>query len=56
MYRGVSGISERMTDTPQEDMDRTQKERERETAELLEEQGGKGYGEDEGEREDALPE
>ena len=45
-----------MTDLPQEDLDRTQQEREAEVDELLEEQEGKGYGEDEGEREDALPE
>ncbi len=45
-----------MTDLPQEDMDRTQQEREQETDELLEEQEGKGYGEDEGDREGALPE
>ena len=45
-----------MTDLPQEDMDRTQQEREVGTDDLLEEQEGKGYGEDEGEREDALPE
>ena len=52
-----------MTDLPLEDMDRSQQEREREADagergddELLEEQEGKGYGEDEGERDDALPE
>ena len=46
-----------MTDLPMEDMDQTQQERERETDELLQkEQHGKGYGEDEGERDDALPE
>ena len=45
-----------MTDLPMEDMDETQQERERETDDLLELQEGKGYGEDEGEREDALPE
>jgi hypothetical protein len=45
-----------MTDLPQEDMDREQQERESGTDDLLEEQEGKGYGEDEGEREDALPE
>jgi hypothetical protein len=55
LYPGVSGIPERMTDMPQEDVDRTQQERERETDDLLEQQEGKGYGEDEGEREDALP-
>ena len=37
-------------------MDRTQQEREAEHGDLLEEQEGKGYGEDEGERDDALPE
>jgi hypothetical protein len=52
-----------MTDLPMEDMDRTQQERERDADaaepradDLLEEQEGKGYGEDEGERDDALPE
>jgi hypothetical protein len=45
-----------MTDLPMEDMDATQQEREDETDDLLEEQEGKGYGEDEGERDDALPE
>jgi hypothetical protein len=45
-----------MTDQSQEDMDRTQQRREGETDDLLEEQEGKGYGEDEGEREGALPE
>jgi hypothetical protein len=45
-----------MTDQSQEDMDRTQQDRERDTDELLEEQEHKGYGEDEGEREGALPE
>ena len=45
-----------MTDQTQEDVDRTQQEREQGTDELLEEQEGKGYGEDEGEREGALPE
>jgi hypothetical protein len=45
-----------MTDQSQEDMDVTQQERERDTDELLEEQEHKGYGEDEGEREGALPE
>ena len=38
-------------------MDRTQQEREAESDDRLEHaQEGKGYGEDEGEREDALPE
>jgi len=45
-----------MTDMPMEDMDRTQQDRENETDDLLEQQEGKGYGEDEGEREGALPE
>jgi hypothetical protein len=45
-----------MTDQSQEDMDRTQQDREQPTDDLLEEQEGKGYGEDEGEREGALPE
>jgi hypothetical protein len=57
LYRRIPGIQERMTDLPMEDMDQTQQERERETDELLKkDQRGKGYGEDEGEREDALPE
>ena len=45
-----------MTDMPQEDMDRAQQARERERDVLEREQRGKGYGEDEGEREGALPE
>jgi hypothetical protein len=45
-----------MTDRAQEDMDRTQQDREQDTDDLLEEQEGKGYGDDEGEREGALPE
>jgi hypothetical protein len=45
-----------MTDTPMEDMDLEQQRRERADDDVLEEQEGKGYGEDEGEREDALPE
>ena len=44
-----------MTDLPNEDMDRTQQEREEESAKLLEDQEHKGYGEDEGERDAALP-
>ena len=40
-----------------EDMDRTQQEREADTDETLnEDQEGKAYGDDEGEREGALPE
>jgi hypothetical protein len=50
------GHPSRMTDHTQEDLDETQRERESETDDLLEEQQeGKGYGEDDGEREDALP-
>ena len=45
-----------LTDLPMEDMDQTQQDREQEADDLLEAQEGKGYGEDEGEREDALPE
>jgi hypothetical protein len=46
-----------MTDLPMEDVDRTQQEREADADEILrEEQEGKGYGDDEGEREGALPE
>jgi len=45
-----------MTDQTQENMDATQQEREQATDDLLEEQEHKGYGEDEGEREGALPE
>ena len=58
LYRPLSGIPPRMTDLPMEDMDATQQEREREADadDLLEEQEGKGYGDDEGEREEALPE
>jgi hypothetical protein len=56
LYPGGSGTPERMTDQPQENMDREQQERERETDVLEHEQEGKGYGEDEGEREGALPE
>ena len=46
-----------MTDLPQEDVDRLQEKREADVDDddLLEEQEGKGYGEDEGEREGALP-
>jgi hypothetical protein len=43
-----------MTDNPMEHMDRPQEEREEAQDDLLEEQEGKGYGEDEGEREEAL--
>jgi len=45
-----------MTDQPQEEMDPTQREREREPDILEHEQEHKGYGEDEGERDVALPE
>jgi hypothetical protein len=45
-----------MTDMPQEDMDKEQQARERETDVLREAQEHKGYGEDEGERDTALPE
>ena len=46
-----------MTDTPMEDMDAEQQEREAQTDDVVErDQEGKGYGEDEGEREGALPE
>ena len=46
-----------MTDQPMEQMDREQVERERETDDVLErDQEGKGYGEDEGERDAALQE
>jgi hypothetical protein len=41
---------------PQEDMDKEQQERERKSDDLLEAQEHKGYGEDEGERDSALPE
>jgi len=44
-----------MTDTPMEDMDRPQQEREADADDLLEKQTGKGYGDDEGEREESLP-
>jgi hypothetical protein len=55
LYRRIPGTLERMTDLPMEDMDQTQQEREREA----DEQPGddrRENGEDEGEREDALPE
>jgi hypothetical protein len=46
-----------LTDQPLEQMDDEQKQRERETDDALErDQEHKGYGEDEGERDDALPE
>ncbi|MFN2629704.1 MAG: hypothetical protein ABR569_13875 [Gaiellaceae bacterium] len=45
-----------MTDNPLEQLDRPQEDRESEQDDLLEEQEGKGYGEDEGEREESLPE
>ena len=41
---------------PQEDMDNEQQAREREADVLRESQQHKGYGEDEGERDSALPE
>jgi hypothetical protein len=44
-----------MTDRPQEDVDRTKEEREAEKDDLLEKQEHKGYGEDEGERNESLP-
>jgi hypothetical protein len=44
-----------MTDSAMEDMDRTQREREAESEELLERQEHKGYGDDEGEREESFP-
>jgi hypothetical protein len=44
-----------MSDTPLEDMDATQEDREAESDDLLEQQEGKGYGDDEGEREESLP-
>jgi hypothetical protein len=57
LYRRFSGIPGAMTDIPMEDMDRTQQEREADTDETLkDEQEGKGHGDDEGEREGALPE
>ena len=45
-----------MTDQPQEAMDTEQQAREREDDVLEREQEHKGYGEDEGERDAALPE
>jgi hypothetical protein len=44
-----------MTDTSMEDMDRPQQEREATSDALLEEQQGRDYGENEGEREESLP-
>jgi hypothetical protein len=51
----VSGHLLEMTDTPMEDMDRPQQEREADADHLLERQEHKGYGDDEGEREESLP-
>jgi hypothetical protein len=45
-----------MTDDAMEDLDRAQRDREAEQDELLERQEGTGYGEDEGERDEALAE
>ena len=45
-----------MTDQPQENMDDEQRARERETDVLERQQEHKGYGEDEGERDEALQE
>jgi hypothetical protein len=44
-----------MTDQELEHVDRLQEERERAQDDLLEQQREKGYGEDEGEREESLP-
>jgi hypothetical protein len=44
-----------MTDQELEHVDGTQEDREQEQDDLLAEQEGKGYGEDEGEREESLP-
>jgi len=44
-----------MSDTSEEDTDRTRREREAESEDLLRRQEHKGYGEDEGEREESLP-
>ena len=44
-----------MTDQQLEHIDRVQEARERAQDDLPEEQQGKGYGEDEGEREESLP-
>jgi hypothetical protein len=44
-----------MTDNQLEHMDEPQEERERELDDLLEAERGKRYGEDEGEREESLP-
>jgi hypothetical protein len=45
-----------MTDRTQDDMDAAQRAREHDTEELRKEQEGKGFGDDEGEREESLPE
>jgi hypothetical protein len=45
-----------MTDQPMEEMDDEQRRREAEHDVLERDQEGKGYGEDEGEREESLPE
>ena len=44
-----------MTDQQQEHVDRAQEEHERAQDDLLKAQEHKGYGEDEGEREESLP-
>jgi len=44
-----------MTDNAMDDTDRTQRDRAAESEELLELQEHKGYGEDEGEREESFP-
>jgi hypothetical protein len=44
-----------MTDQELEHVDRLQEERERAQDDLLDQQRDKGYGEDEGEREESLP-
>ena len=49
------GHSGAMTDRTQEDMDRTQREREADSDELLDGQEGKRDGDEKGEREDAPP-
>ena len=49
------GHSRPMTDQQLEHIDRVQEARERAQDDLLEEQKGKGDGEDEGEREESLP-
>jgi len=55
LYPAVPGTPSRMTDQPLENMDEEQRAREREREILERDQEHKGYGEDEGERDESLP-